>query len=338
MGTIMRKLSVSTLALLTLLAFLSLTGCGKKEVAPLPVPEMSDYRDPGYGFHISFPKTWLTNAEVGRALFFSSQDVDKRFLDPEGAFPDGAIIDISLVKTPNPGALRDSMVSQMKSVGFQVAPAEEITVAGKKAERFPYTARYTSGMSEGEHVYLDADSILYDFWFAGFGDFYKANKDIFAASLASFQFPKPVAQGVDATLPSEAFTEGETKYFSFRYPENFNFNPDVKKGTFEFSTELHGYREDCSIRFDVFDAKGQGVDKVFAQNKGKYRALETGKETIAGEQAMFVSYSPSRDVVSRAYFLVHNGKAFRVTMNSYRPQEKEYAGAFSKILSSIKFK
>lgn len=334
----MRKPSVITLALLTAFVFLSIPGCGKKEVALLPVPDMTDYRDPGIGFHISFPKTWLTNAEVGRALFFSTQDVDKRFLDPEGAYPDGAIIEVSLVKTPNPGALRDSLVSQMKSIGFQISPMQEVTVAGKKAERFPYSARYTSGMSEGEHIYVDLDSILYDFWFAGFGDYYKANKNVFTASLNSFQFPKPVAQGVDATLPSESYTEGENKYFSFKYPENFNFNPDVKKGAFEYSAELHGYREDCSVRFDIFDSKGQAVDKVFDQNKGKYRGTGTGKESIAGEQSMYVNYSPTRDVSSRAYFLVHNGKAFRITTNCYKPQEKEYFVAFSKILSSIKFK
>lgn len=334
----MRKPSIVTLAFVLALGALMLAGCGKKQITPLPVPEMSDYRDPGYRFHITYPKTWLTNVEVGRALFFSAQDVDKRFLDPDGAYPDGAIIEITLVKTPHPSALADSIIAQMKAAGFQVAPVQEITVNGKKAQRYPYTARYTSGTSEGEHVYVDADSILYDFWFAGFGDAYELNKNIFAASLNSFEFPKALAAEADVTKPSQTFTEGENKYFSFSYPDNFNFNPNVNRGSFEFSSELHGYREDCSIRFDVFDAKGNPVDKVFAQNKGKYRATGTGKETIAGEQALYVNYSPTRDVSSRAYFLVHSGKAYRITTNWYRPDEKEYLEAFSKILASIKFK
>ncbi|MGA9119028.1 MAG: hypothetical protein WB699_06645 [Bacteroidota bacterium] len=334
----MRNRSLFKLALLAGLMLLSLVGCGKKEVVPLPVPELTDYRDPGYGFHISYPSTWMTNAEVGRALFFSTQDVDKRFLDPDGSYPDGAIIEITLVKTPNPATLTDSIISQMKSIGFQISPVQEITVAGKKAQRYPYTARYNSGSSEGEHVYIDADSILYDIWFAGFGDYYKSYKNVFEAALTSFQLPKPKLVGVDATLPSETYEKGDTKYFTYEYPDNFNFNSDVKKGTFEYSMELHGYREDCSIRFDVFDAKGQAIDKVFDQNKGKYRATGTGKETIGGEQAMYVSYAATRDVNSRAFFLVHNGKAFRITTNWYKPQEKEYSTAFSKILGSIKFK
>ncbi len=334
----MRKTFVLTFALLTAFVVLSLTGCGKKEVVPVPVPEMTDYRDPGYGFHVAYPKAWLTNAEVGRVLFYSAQDVDKRFLDPDGAFPDGAIIEVTITKTPTPAALRDSSVAQYKSIGFQMAAPQEIDVAGTKAQRFTYAARFSSGMSEGEHIYISVDTALYDIWFAGFGDHYKADKNIFAAALAGFKLPKAVAPGVDATLPSESYTDGENKYFSFKYPENFNFNPDVKKGSFEFSAELHGYREDCSIRFDVFDAKGLSVDKVFDQNKGKYRVTGTGKETIAGEQAQYLSYAPTRDVGSRAYFLVHNGKAFRITTNWYKPQEKEYFDAFSKILSSLKFK
>ena len=36
---------------------LSLGGCGgKKEVAPVAVGEMEEYRDPAIGFHIKFPK------------------------------------------------------------------------------------------------------------------------------------------------------------------------------------------------------------------------------------------------------------------------------------------
>jgi hypothetical protein len=335
---IMRRHSIFKLALLTGLIMVSLVGCGKKEVVPLPVPEMADYRDPAYGFHISYPKAWLTNAEVGRALFFSATDVDKRFLDPDGSYPDGAIIEVTLVKTSNPAALSDSIITQMKSVGYQISPVQEVTVSGKKAQRYPYTARYNTGSSEGEHIYVDLDSALYDIWFAGFGDFYKLNQKVFEASLNSFQLPKPVAKGVDVTLPSETYEKGATEYFTYEYPDNFNFNNAVKKGTFDYSMELHGYREDCSIRIDVFDAKGQPVDKVFAQNKGKYRSTGTGRETIGGEQALYVNYAATRDVNSRAYFLVHNGKAFRITVNWYKPQEKEYAAAFSKILSSIKFK
>ena len=87
-----------------------------------------------------------------------------------------------------------------------------------------------------------------------------------------------------------------------------------------------------------FGAKGLTVEKVFDQNKGKYRAAGTGKATIGGETAQYVVYSPAKDVLSRAFFLVHGGKAFRITINMYKLQENEYLAAFEKTLGSLKWK
>ncbi len=319
------------------LVLFMLPGCGKKEVQPVKVGEMTEYRDPAYGFKISYPKGWQINAEVGRAVMYSAADVDKRFLDPEGAYPDGALISVTLTKDPHPMDVADSTMSQMKAAGFQVTGPEQVTVADKPGQRFTYSGRFSAGTQTGEHYYIPLDTVLYDVWFAGFGDYYTQYQDVFAASLKSFQLPRPVVKGADETLPSDTFVEGETKYFTYMYPENFNFS-NPAKGTFEMSTEMHGYRQDCSIRFDVFDAKGQAVEKVYDQNKGKYRSTGTGKATVGGEPALYVAYNPTKDVTSRAYFLVHKGKAVRITMNMYRPQEKEYMAAFEKVLGSLKWK
>ncbi len=319
-----------------------LAGCGKKEIPPVPVGEMVDYKDPGYGFHIQYPKGWMANAEVGRAQFFSAQDVDKRFLDPDGGFPDGVMIAATLTKTTSPDVQRDSVIAQKTAMGYQITQPEQITIADKPATSYHYTARYHSGMESGEYVFINVDTALYLIHFAGFGDIAKAHKDVFAASLKTFQFPKAVPKGADATLPSETYTDGELKvgdkhFFTYSYPDNFNYaNPP--KGSFELSVELRAYRQDCSVRFDVFDAKGANIDMVFDQNKGKYRPTGTGKASIGGEQAQYVAYVPSKDVSSRAYFVVHAGKAFRITTNWYKPQEKEYLGVFDKVLTSIKFK
>jgi hypothetical protein len=244
---------------------------------------------------------------------------------------------VQLTKTERPSIQVDSIVSQMKAAGYQVGGPQQLTVAEKPAERYTYSGRFAAGVQSGEHVYIALDTVLYDLWFAGYGDLTKAYQDVFAASMKSFQLPRAAVKGADQTLPSDLYTAGENKYFSYTYPENFEFgNPP--RGTFEASIELHGYRQDCAIRFDVFDAKGQAVEKVFDQNKGKYRAQGTGKATVGGAPAMYVAYSPTKDVTSRAYFLVNKGKAFRITLNMYRPQEKEYLAAFEKILESIRWK
>jgi len=64
--------------------------------------------------------------------------------------------------------------------------------------------------------------------------------------------------------------------------------------------ELRADRLDCSIHIDVFGAKGLTVDKVWAQNKGKYKSKTTGETTIGGAKAFWVDYSTRKDISSRA--------------------------------------
>ena len=68
------------------------------------------------------------------------------------------------------------------------------------------------------------------------------------------------------------------------------------------------------------------------------KARSTGKGTIGGEPALYVSYSPRAQVESRAYFAVKNDRVYRVTLNWYKPQEVEYTAAYDKVLASIKLK
>jgi hypothetical protein len=327
-------------AIATVLCTLSLLllGCGQeKKMAPVAVGDMEEYRDPGIGFHIKHPKGWLVNAEVGRARFYNATDVDKKFLDPTGAYPVGVEISINAKKTADAAGeikrMKDDLAQQVT-----VKPEQPVTVAGKEATKIPYVANYGGkNILYGHHIMLAADSIVYDLGFSGFGDNYEAYSAIFDASLNSFEPAKLAVKGRDETLPSESMSEYDAKMFTFQYPENFNFtNPP--KGTFELALELHGYRQDCSIRFDVFDAKKLSVDKVFEQNKGKYKSKGTGKATIGGENALYLSYAPTPQVESRAYFVVKNDKVVRVTMNWYKPQQDAYLPAFEKVIGSVKFK
>jgi hypothetical protein len=332
-------MNTTTMALGAAMFVLLVAGCGgEKKVEPVAVGDMEEYRDPGFGFRIKFPKGWSSNTEVGHARFFNAQDVDKKFLDPTGPYPNGVSIGVVVTTTSTPGEERKRIVDDMAKNGFQLGTEQAFTVSEKPALRIPYTARYsTSVVMAGEHVYIEVDTLLYDLELAGFGDMAAAYKNVFDASLKSFTLPAAVAKDRDETLPSESYTTGATKYFTYEYPENFNFS-NPPKGTFESATELRGYRQDCSIRFDIFDAKKLPVEKVFDQNKGKYKARGTGKATIGGDPALYVAYSPTPQVDSRAYFTVHNDKVLRVTMNWFKPQEKEYLLAFERIIGSITYK
>jgi len=321
------------------LALLLLSGCAQeKKVEPVPVGDMEEYRDPGIGFAIKHPKGWISNSQVGRARFYNAQDVDKKFLDPPGVGAHGVEISVEVINTPEPAAKITQLKSEMSSIGIVLGQEQTVTVAGTQATKVPYTANYGgSNIIYGHHVHIPGDSVIYDLGFAGFGDYYNAYATVFDASLSSFELPKPKEPGRDETLPSETMTEYSGKMFSFLYPDNFNFT-NAPKGKFEEVIELRGGRQDCSIRFDVFDAKGLTVEKVYEQNKGTYRAKSTGKATVGGENALFVNYSSRADVESRAYFVVKSDKVVRFTLNWYKPQANKYLPVYEKAVSSIKFK
>ncbi len=314
-------------------------GCGgEKKMEPVAVGEMVQYKDPGIGFGISYPTGWVQNAQVGQALFYNAQGVEQKFRVPTDAGPTGVEVSVRVTKTADPMETANTIKSEWSQSGVQLGQEQQVKVGEAAGTKVPFTANYGEGnIIHSHHVFLAGDSALYDLGFSGFGGHYEANAAVFEAMLASFQMPKPREKDRDMTLPSESYADFDAKTFTFKYPDNFN-STNPPKGQNDMVIELQGYRRDCSVRFDVFGAQGLTVDKVFEQNKGKYRATSTGKATIGGENAMFIAYSPTREVDSRAYFLVKNDKVHRITMNWYKPQAASYMTAYETLISSIKFK
>jgi len=319
---------------------LTVSGCGgKKEIVPVAVGEMETYHDPVLGYSISYPKAWLPDVEAGRrARFWSVQDAAKRFLDPTGAYPDGALIGIEVIQTDAPEAEMKKILEELAASNVVLGLQEAITVKDKPATRVYTTANFGKGTVAYTHrVFINADSLLYEMDFGGINDQHEMHKLVFDASLASFEFPKPVVAGADETLPSGGTSAYDAKMFTFEYPENFNF-VNAAKGSNDLVLALRGVRQDCSIRFDVFGAKGQTLEKVFEQNKGKFAGAQTGKATVGGQPAMTLTYSANRDVERRFYFVVKDDKVYRATMDWYKPQRTEYLAAYEKVINSIKFK
>lgn len=313
-------------------------GCGpEKKMDPVAVGEMEEYRDPGIGFRVKHPKGWVTNAEVGRARFYNASEVDKKFLDPTGAYPVGVEISIDAKRSVDPAGdinrIKQELVQQVTA-----KPEEPATVAGKAATKISYVANYGKGnIIYGHHIFLESDSIVYEIGFAGFGNTYEAHAAVFDASLNSLEPAKPAVKGRDQTLPSETFADYDAKMFTFQYPDNFNFtNP--AKGKNDIVVGLRGVRLDCNILIDVFGSQGLSLDKVVAQNKGRYKGATQGKATIGGEPAVTLTLPAAKDVDRTVYFAVKNEKVVRITMDWFRPQKEEYTAAYNKIISSFKFK
>jgi hypothetical protein len=319
---------------------LSVSGCGgKKEIVPVAVGEMEKYNDPVIRYGISYPKGWIADVEAGRrARFWSAQDVAKRFLDPTGPYPDGALIGVEVVKTTDPNGEIKKILDELAASNVVLGQQEAITVGDKPGVRVPTTANFGKGTIAYAHrVFINADSLLYELDFGGFNDMYETYTLVFDAALASFELPKPVAPGTDETLPSQTSTAYDAKLFAFEYPDNFNF-VTVPKGSNDMVLALRGVRQDCSIRFDVFPAKGQTLDKVVEQNRGKFPGAQIGKATVGGQPATTITYSATKDVERRFYFVVKDDKVYRTTMDWYKPQRAEYLAAYEKVIGSVKFK
>jgi hypothetical protein len=299
---------------------------------------MQRYVDPGIGFGIDHPVGWSVNAQVGRVRIYNAQGVDQKFIDPTGGGSIGVEIGVDMVRTPDPAKRIQEIKATLAEANYQLGQESQVTVGNSAGTRIPYTANYGgTNVIKGHHILVPADSALYDVGFAGFGGYYDAYAAIFDASLASFSLPKPKEVGRDETLPSEAFSKYSTDFFSFEYPDNFNFTSPAK-GKNDLVVVFRGVRQDCSIRFDVFGAEALDVDKVFEQNKGNYKNATSKKTTIGGEPAWTLTYSPTTIVERSVYFVVRNNKVIRATLDWYKPQRDEYMKAYDQVVASIQFR
>jgi hypothetical protein len=326
----------SVLALVVAL-LLIMTGCEKK-LEPVPVGEMTAYKDPAYGFHIEYPKEWKQLGTAGKAIFTRSQEVANKFLDPT-AGEEGAQVIIEVVQFGGKSAAELMAARKEETKQYaQLGTDEKVTVGGKEATRVPYTIKVTSKTNiSGYEIFVPGDTALYVLEFAGYGDQFTAHAAVFDAMLKTFQLPVIVAKVPGVWQASANAETYDSKFFTMKYPDNLNF-VSVPKGDKDLVMEMRADRQDCSIHIDVFGAKGLTVDKVWEQNKGRYKARGTGETTIGGEKSFWVDYAPAAGINSRAYFTVKSDKVIRVTVNYFAQQKDAYFTAFESCVKSITLK
>ena len=181
---------------------------------------------------------------------------------------------------------------------------------------------------------------MYYIQYSGFNEFYDSYKVVFDSLLASVRLPKPksAAETADPSVPSSEFDSFDNFAVKFQYPSNFDVATPRPKGENTFSAEVKGMRQDCSIRIDIFPAKGLTVEKVFEQNEKFYRATGKGSSTIDGLKAPYLSYAPMKGVDSRAYFVVKNDKVIRTIVNYHSPMKAQFLPAFERTVQSMKIK
>ncbi len=317
---------------------LTLFSCGKK-MEPVKVGTLKEYKDAMYGFSIEYPIEWRQLGQSGKARFYQSQGVADKFLDP--GRPGELGTEVAVLVSELNGKTFEEMVEQtrenIKMVG-KIDNENPVTVSDKEAIRINYTIPITTKMNmNGYKIVFTSDTLYYEIGVAGFGEMFTAHAAVFDTMLKSFTLPLPVVKTPGVWSASSNLEKYETPFFTINYPDNLEFT-SPPKGKNELSIGMRADRLDCSIQFDVFGAQGLTVEKVFDQNKGKYKSKTSGEVTIDGNKTMYLNYSPAKEIESRAYFLVKNDKVIRITMNYYSPQKLAYLTPFEQIVSTMKLK
>jgi len=337
-----------TISMLLLAVALLVLSCSKKKEYPL-ITEWDKYSDQFSGLSFTYPKGWLINADGSRVAITASYEAAERFLDPRAEDKREDDLDIQIIVSR---ARLDSLESLDETVNtyakeraresFAVKPTETIMIDSTDARKFSYVGDYKEDKTakvSTTRVYAIRDSVVYNLEYAAFNDLFVPYSYLMDTLISSIRLPRPKVKAVDAdpSLPSTTFTDFSNNYLRISYPDNFDATTPSVKGEMKFSFEIKGYRQDCTVRIDILPAKGLAVEKVFEQNQGKFsRVSGKGQTTIAGAKALFLNYSPARDIGSRAYFLVKNDQVYRIIMNFYAPKRADFLPAFEKTVGSLK--
>lgn len=342
----MTSRSLHVLFLFSVGAALLLGSCARKRV--VQVGELESYQDPAYSFGISYPKDWVKDPEVGRRVkIYSSFDARDRFIDPTGSKSAGVYIEVGIDTTK--GQTLDSyakMAEQDLADVSTVQPEEQTSLVGVPAVRIPFVTKIDSRNEiRGYRVAALKDNVVTYVDVAGFNELIEDYKAVFDTALTTVRFGRlmTAAAKEDISKPAETFDTYKGKFFDLAYPSNFEYKFPQKPNT-DVAMELKGYRQDCTMKIEVSDAKNLTVEKVVAQNeanlqKAGYTIKKRANATIDGEKAALIDLTYAKgEIDSRAYFTVKENKMYFIFLTWYRPQSGVYIPTFEKMVTSVKIK
>ncbi|MDH7515885.1 MAG: hypothetical protein QHI48_08440 [Bacteroidota bacterium] len=327
---------------LAIIGVLMIFGCGKK-TETVSIPQWETYTDPYYRISFRYPKGWIVNAEGGIVKVYSSQEAAEKFFDPYSTKKDGVEIVVGKVKMDTLKTLSgytEEFKAEKSNAGFRILASEPRKLADFDGMLIQYVGAYTKeNKVTTTRVTAFDDSMMYYAQYSAFNKLFEPYRIVLDTLLASVRLPKAHAEkGIDPTLPSEEIDVFDNYALKISYPANFDVSTPRPKGEAKFSLEVKGIRQDCTIRLDLFPSKNLPVEKVFEQNEKFYKAVSKGQTTIDGQKALFLNYSPAKNVSSRAYFVVKGDKMMRAIINYYTPLRAVFLPAFEKSVESIRIK
>ncbi|HTP78784.1 MAG TPA: hypothetical protein VMM57_00120 [Bacteroidota bacterium] len=318
-------------------------GCSRRSNAP-PITGWQQFQDPYFRVTFSYPKDWYVQTEPNKVTITTTQDALQKFFDPYSKNPIGAQI---LVVAEKFDSLQDvakfmsSYRADLSASGYELKPDEQKQIDGNPAIQVSYAGRLDENTKiAGIRIATLKDSTIYYVHYSAFNELYEPYKVAFDSVLASIALPKAkvVAKNVDPSLPVDEMDKFSNDVLEIMYPANFGPTLNQPKGDVQFSMQIKGYRQDCTIDIDVRPAKKLTLEKVMNQNSKLIKSTSNGTTTIGGEKANYLNYSPMKNIDSRIYFIVKNDKIYRIIWNYYDPMKKSFQPAFEKTVASLRIK
>ncbi len=314
---------------------------------PVEIEGLSDYKDQVLGFSTKYPKNWSVSSLPGdRFVVFSHQEARKRFskYDPDG-FPGAKYEVISFKLDSNRNFQK--VLEGVKVFDPTAYKESSTTIDNTPAMKFTYAFDLTDGMMNGEMYIAQKDSNYATVVrFEAFGDTWEKYKKSFDEMLASVVLASTPAEKVrdtttileEAPPPSTNLTEKSGDGFTIMIPDNFQSeNVGKSQGALRVYNYMGMRRGDSYIRIETFDAsKSKDLKKIVEDNKTKFNATPR-ETTISGKKSYVMDYKASKDVKGKIWFAIHNDHLYRITINWYAPEEKDFLPPFEKSISTFKF-
>jgi len=334
--------------LTTLFTFLSIVlfaaSCSRGPKAP-EVKGYETYTDNNTGLSIEYPKNWQKTTNPIRFVIFNAAEAKSRFVryDPEG-FP-GTKIDINLFEMDSTMTM-DSVITKVKKFTDDVYETKDVEFAGFPAKKLTYTFELSSGVFYGEMYILQNDPTTVNvFQIEAFDNTYDKYNEAINRAIKSFKpgkFPQNKVDTVttitEAPLPSATLITKSGLNYSIKIPDNFSAEKGPSRGVLESKNYIGQRRADCNIIVDVIDAsKNKKLDNIVEENRANYNNASPQKTKLGGKDAYVMSYTARRDALSRVYFVINGDKLYRITMNWFKGEEKDYLPIFEKSIQSFKF-
>jgi hypothetical protein len=331
-----------TLPMLALAA--AMFGCSSKPEVP-PIAGWEPFSDQFFRAHFTAPSGWQVQKEPSRAVFTSSLTAQEKFFDPRSKSEGGSQLIVAGDKTDSLRSLDDVYAEYKQGLvesGFQIMSETDITVDSTTFKQIEYGGKFDANTTlRAVRAIAYKDTTTYFVHYGGFNEFYEPWKPAYDSVIATLMLPRPIVvrKDVDPSIPVEQTSRFSNEFAEFVYPENFSTSIDKPGAGVEYAMTMMGYRTDGYVKLDIRPAQGLTVDKVVEQNQKNFRnASSSTNAKVGADDAKLVTWSPTRGVEGRVYFVVKNDKFYRVIVVYPSSLKKEFVTAFDRTIASMKLK